>query len=67
IIERRLPKKQKVKKDPALIEKEEMDKIGKFWVSIARRDIPRHHKIFSNFHRKQITDAKRFSETCQRE
>ncbi|OVA12937.1 SNF2-related [Macleaya cordata] len=67
IIERRLPKKQKVKKDPALIEKEEIDKIGKFWVNIARRDIPRHHKIFSNFHRKQLTDAKRFSETCQRE
>ncbi|XP_026425969.1 chromatin-remodeling ATPase INO80-like isoform X1 [Papaver somniferum] len=67
IIERRLPKKQKVKKDPALIEKEEMDKIGKFWVTIARREIPRQHKIFSNFHRKQMTDAKRVSETCQRE
>ncbi|OVA07298.1 SNF2-related [Macleaya cordata] len=67
IIERRLPKKQTGKKDPLLIEKEEMDKIGKIWVSIVRRDIPKHHRTFTSFHRKQITDAKRFSETCQRE
>ncbi|XP_010269671.1 PREDICTED: DNA helicase INO80 isoform X2 [Nelumbo nucifera] len=67
IIERRLPKKQIVKKDQALIEKEEMEKIGKVWVNIVRRDIPKHHKIFTNFHRKQLADAKRCSETCQRE
>ncbi|KAF5194649.1 Chromatin-remodeling atpase ino80 [Thalictrum thalictroides] len=67
IIERSLPKKQIVKKDPASIEKEEMEKVGKVWVSIARRDIPRHHRTFTNFHKKQLTDAKRFSETCQRE
>ncbi|KAF8398330.1 hypothetical protein HHK36_017257 [Tetracentron sinense] len=67
IIERRLPKKQIVKKDPALIEKEEIEKIGKVWVNIVKRDIPKHHRIFTNFHRKQLTDAKRCSETCQRE
>lgn len=67
IIERSLPKKQKVKKDPSMIEKEEMDKIGKYWVNIVRKDIPKHHRLFINFHRKQLTDAKRFSETCQRE
>ncbi|XP_042514394.1 chromatin-remodeling ATPase INO80-like isoform X2 [Macadamia integrifolia] len=67
IIERRLPKKQIVKKDPASIEKEEMEKIGKVWVNIVRRDIPKHHRFFTNFHRKQLTDAKRCSETCQRE
>ncbi|XP_057983350.1 chromatin-remodeling ATPase INO80 [Malania oleifera] len=67
IIERSLPKKQKVKKDPSMIEREEMDKIGKVWVNIVRRDIPKHHKVFTNFHRKQITDAKRCSEICQRE
>lgn len=67
IIERSLPKKQIVKKDPASIEKEEMEKVGKSWVSIAKRDIPRHQRIFTNFHRKQLTDAKRVSETCQRE
>ncbi|GFY96189.1 DNA helicase INO80-like protein [Actinidia rufa] len=67
IIERSLPKRQKVKKDPSMIEKEEMDKIGKYWVNIVRKDIPKHHRIFTNFHRKQLADAKRFSETCQRE
>ncbi|CAD5162823.1 unnamed protein product [Musa acuminata subsp. malaccensis] len=67
IIERSLPKKQIVKKDPSEIEKEEIEKIGKVWFNIVRRDIPKHHKIFTNFHKKQLTDAKRFSETCQRE
>uniref|UniRef100_A0A5B7AP69 Chromatin-remodeling ATPase INO80 n=1 Tax=Davidia involucrata TaxID=16924 RepID=A0A5B7AP69_DAVIN len=67
IIERSLPKKQKVKKDLSVIEEEEMEKIAKHWVNIVRKEIPKHHKIFTNFHRKQLTDAKRFSETCQRE
>lgn len=67
IIERSLPKKPKVKKDPSVIEKEEMEKIGKVWVNISRRDVPKHHRAFSTFHRKQLIDAKRFSENCQRE
>ncbi|KAF7819056.1 chromatin-remodeling ATPase INO80-like isoform X1 [Senna tora] len=67
IIERSLPKKQKVKKDPSLIEKEERERIGKVWVNIVRRDIPKHHRTFTTFHRKQLVDAKRFSENCQRE
>ncbi|KAK7244510.1 hypothetical protein RIF29_39333 [Crotalaria pallida] len=67
IIERSLPKKQKIKKDPALIEKEEMERIGKIWVNIVRRDIPKQHRNFTTFHRKQLIDAKRVSETCQRE
>lgn len=67
IIERSLPKKQKVKKDPSVIEREEMEKIGKIWVNIVRRDMPKHHRNFTAFHRKQLIDAKRFSETCQRE
>ncbi|XP_048235895.1 chromatin-remodeling ATPase INO80 isoform X2 [Ricinus communis] len=67
IIERSLPKKPKLKKDPAVIEREEMEKIGKVWVNIVRRDIPKHHRIFTTFHRKQLIDAKRFSENCQRE
>ncbi|QCD96973.1 DNA helicase INO80 [Vigna unguiculata] len=67
IIERSLPKKQKVKKDPALIEKEEIERCGKIWVNIVRRDIPKHHRNFTTFHRKQLIDAKRVSETCQRE
>ncbi|XP_031280967.1 chromatin-remodeling ATPase INO80 isoform X2 [Pistacia vera] len=67
IIERALPKKPKVKKDPSVIEREEMEKIGKVWVNIVRRDIPKHHRVFTTFHRKQLIDAKRFSENCQRE
>ncbi|KAL8506285.1 hypothetical protein ACS0TY_017236 [Phlomoides rotata] len=67
IIERSLPKKPKVKKDPSVIEREEMEKISKYWVNIARKEIPKHHKIFTNYHKKQITDAKRVLETCQRE
>ncbi|KAL3623744.1 putative DNA helicase ino80 [Castilleja foliolosa] len=67
IIERSLPIKPKVKKDPSVIEREEMEKIAKCWVSIARKEIPKHHRNFTNFHRKQLTDAKRVSETCQRE
>ena len=67
IIERGLPKKQKVKKDPSVIEREAMENFSKYWVNIARKEIPKHHRIFTNFYRKQITDAKRVSETCQRE
>uniref|UniRef100_A0A1D1YT28 Chromatin-remodeling ATPase INO80 n=1 Tax=Anthurium amnicola TaxID=1678845 RepID=A0A1D1YT28_9ARAE len=67
IIERSLPKKQIVKKDPLVLEREEMERIGKVWLGIARRDIPKHHRVFNNFHRKQLADAKRCSENCQRE
>ncbi|XWS66310.1 hypothetical protein CRYUN_Cryun05aG0188700 [Craigia yunnanensis] len=67
IIERSLPKKPKVKKDPFVIEREEMEKIGKVWVNIVRRDIPKHHRVFTTFHRKQLIDSKRFAENCQRE
>ncbi|XP_076893172.1 chromatin-remodeling ATPase INO80-like [Bidens hawaiensis] len=67
IIERSLPKKRKVNNDPFVIETEEMEKIGKYWVNMVRKDIPKHHRNFINFHRKQLTDAKRFAENCQRE
>ncbi|CAN4089861.1 unnamed protein product [Withania somnifera] len=67
IIERSLPKKPKLKRDPSVIEKEEMEKIGKYWINLVRKEIPKHHKTFINFHRRQLTDAKRFAETCQRE
>lgn len=58
---------QKAKKDPSAIEREEKEKIGKVWMNIARRDLPKHHRIFTNNHRKQLMEAKRFAETCQRE
>ena len=56
-----------MKKDPFEIEREEMEKIGKVWVNIVRRDIPKHHRVFTTFHRKQLIDSKRFAENCQRE
>lgn len=56
-----------MKKDPSVIEREEIDKIGKAWVTIARRDIPKHQKLLVNSFRKQIADAKRCSEACQKE
>lgn len=67
IIRRSLPKKLKVKNDPTVIEKTERDKIRKAWINIVRRDIPKQHRIFTTFHRKQAIDAKRFADGCQRE
>ncbi|XP_010544952.2 PREDICTED: DNA helicase INO80-like [Tarenaya hassleriana] len=67
IVERSLPKKQKMKNDPAVIERAEREKIGKAWINIVRRDIPKHYRSFTTFHRKQSIDAKRFAEFCQRE
>lgn len=67
IVRRSLPKKLKAKNDPAVIEKTERDKIRKAWINIVRRDIPKHHRIFTTFHRKQSIDAKRFVDGCQRE
>ncbi|CAH8369561.1 unnamed protein product [Eruca vesicaria subsp. sativa] len=66
IVQQNLPKKLKVKNDPAVIEKTERDKIRKAWINIVRRDIPKHHRVFTNFHRKQSIDAKRFADGCQR-
>uniref|UniRef100_A0A7N0TWC5 Chromatin-remodeling ATPase INO80 n=1 Tax=Kalanchoe fedtschenkoi TaxID=63787 RepID=A0A7N0TWC5_KALFE len=67
IIERSLPRKQTVNKDPSMVEREELDKIAKVWVSLVRKDLPKHHRVFTSFHRKQMAEAKRFSEGCQRE
>ncbi|KAL1225590.1 Chromatin-remodeling ATPase INO80 [Cardamine amara subsp. amara] len=67
IVRRSLPKKLKVKNDPAVIEKTERDKIRKAWINIVRREIPKHHRNFTTFHRKQSIDAKRFADGCQRE
>lgn len=67
IIERSLPKKQKVVKDASVIEQEEMEKISKYWINMVRKDLPKHHRIFTTTHRRQLTDAKRIADTCQRE
>lgn len=64
LVKRKLPKKVV---DPAVILKEDNDKIGKFWASIVRKDLPRHHRNFLAYYRKQSLDAKKFAECCQRE
>eukprot|EP01018_Ginkgo_biloba_P035476 Gb_04007 [translate_table: standard] len=67
IIERKLPRKQPIQKDPSVVEREDAEKIGKFWANIVRRDLPKHHKVFLSYHRKQSIDAKKFAEYCQKE
>lgn len=67
VIERRVAKKDLIKRDPAVIVKEDNDKIGKYWVNLLRKDLPKHHKNFVAYYRKQSQDAKKFAECCQRE
>lgn len=67
IIERSLPKKQIVKKEPSVIVKEESEKTYKLWQSLATKSIPKHHRNFTALMKKRQVDAKRFSDSCQRE
>lgn len=67
IIERSLPKKQIIKKEPSLIVKEESEKSNKLWQSLATKSIPRHHRNFYALLKKRQIDAKRLSDSCQRE
>ncbi|CAL4922672.1 unnamed protein product [Urochloa decumbens] len=67
IIERSLPKKQIVKKEPYVIMKEEAEKTCKLWQSLATKSIPKHHRYFNGLMKKRQVDAKRFSDSCQRE
>ncbi|CAN0907835.1 Chromatin-remodeling ATPase INO80 [Linum grandiflorum] len=66
IIERSLPKKPKLKKDPSVIEREEIERIRRVWVDIAK-SMPKHQKTFFNDIRKYQNEAKKRSENCQRE
>lgn len=67
IIERSLPKKQIMKKEPSVIVKEESEKTYKLWQALATKSIPKHHRNFNALLRKRQVDAKRFSDSCQRE
>ncbi|XP_062211289.1 chromatin-remodeling ATPase INO80-like [Phragmites australis] len=67
IIERSLPKKQITKKEPSVIMKEESEKAYKLWHSLATKSIPKHHRNFNALRKKRQVDAKRFSDSCQRE
>jgi len=50
-----------------MVEREDADKIGKNWANIVKRDLPKHHKTLSLYHKKQSNDAENFSEYCQKE
>jgi len=67
IIERSLPKKQIIKKEPSVIVKEEAEKTYRLWQSLATKSIPKHHRNFNALVKKRQVDAKRFSDSCQRE
>ena len=67
IIERSLPKKQIIKKEPSAIVKEEAERTYKLWQSLATKSIPKHHRNFNALVKKRQLDAKRFSDSCQRE
>ncbi|CAN6289438.1 unnamed protein product [Urochloa humidicola] len=67
IIERSLPRKQIIKKEPSVIMKEEAEKTCKLWQSLATKSIPKHHRYFNGLMKKRQVDAKRFSDSCQRE
>ncbi|OEL33194.1 DNA helicase INO80, partial [Dichanthelium oligosanthes] len=67
IIERSLPKKQIIKKEPSVIVKEEAEKTYKLWQSLATKSIPKHHRNFYTSLKRRQGDVKRVSESCQRE
>lgn len=67
LVERRKQKIEPVRRDPAEVALEDGEKIGKYWVNLVRKDLPKHHKYFANYYKKQIQDVKRVAELCQRE
>ena len=44
-----------------MVEREDAEKIGKFWANIVKRDFPKHHKNFLLYYRKQSNDAKKIA------
>ena len=50
-----------------MVEREDAEKITKNWANIVKNNLPKHHKNFSLYHRKQSNDAKKFAEYCQKE
>ena len=64
LVKRKLPKKVV---DPAIVLREDNDKIGKYWINLVRKDLPKHHRNFLAYYRKQSLDAKKYADCCQRE
>lgn len=67
VVERRKLKIEPARRDPVEVASEDGEKIHKYWVNLVRKDLPKHHKHFANYYKKQIQDVKRMAELCQRE
>ncbi|KAG0597031.1 hypothetical protein M758_UG305700 [Ceratodon purpureus] len=67
LVERRKQKIEPARRDPVEVELEDGEKVGKYWVNLVRKDLPKYQKYFANFYKKQIQDCKRVAELCQRE
>lgn len=67
LVERRKLKIEPMRRDPGELASEDGEKIGRYWVNMVRKDLPKHHKHFGNYYKKQIVDVKRVADLCQRE
>ena len=67
LVERRKHTSEPLRRDPVEVALEDGEKIGKYWVNLVRKDLPKHQKYFANYYKKQIQDGKRVAELCQRE
>lgn len=62
-----MQKIEPARRDPDEVVQEDEEKIAKYWVNLVRKDLPKHHKHFTAYYKKQILDVKRVAEFCQRE
>lgn len=62
-----MQKIEPARRDPDEVVQEDEEKIAKYWVNLVRKDLPKHHKHFTAYYKKQILDVKRVAELCQRE
>eukprot|EP00850_Spirogloea_muscicola_P018944 SM000179S03416 [mRNA] locus=s179:277257:287158:- [translate_table: standard] len=57
----------KEKRDAERTAREETEMTLRYWLNLVRRELPRHHKSFAAFHKKQAQDLRRVADICQRE
>lgn len=66
-MQRRIQKNEPARRDPEEVAREDEEKIGKCWVNLVRKDLPKHQKYFTAYYKKQCQEVKRVAEFCQRE
>ncbi|XP_024521051.1 DNA helicase INO80 isoform X1 [Selaginella moellendorffii] len=67
VIQRRIQRKPATTKNATEIAHEDVEKVAKFWVSLVKRDLPKHFKAFTTYHKKQMAECKRLTDACQKE